>query len=105
MTRDAILSDRIAFLMNEMTAAAAADDFERAKDCRDRIALLRGGADSDAVDNVDLTGVHRLMPGAMGLGTNQSRIAPPTGWRPPPKPDPMTTGQTRRGKRHKGRPR
>jgi len=92
------MSDPIAALIEEMTAAAAADDFERARHCRDRIALLRGGANADAIERADLSGLQRLAAGAMGLGTNQPRIEPPIGWRPPSKPDPMTAGQKRRGK-------
>ncbi|QDZ06804.1 excinuclease ABC subunit B [Sphingomonas panacisoli] len=92
------MSDLIAALMEEMAEAAAANDFERATDCRDRIALLRGGAEDNAIEDADLSGVRRPAPGAMGLGTSQPRIEPPIGWRPPPKPDPMTAGQKRRGK-------
>lgn len=69
----------------EMEAAAAALDFETAGKLRDRISLLRaGGAD------VDTAGLERQRPGAMGLGTSQSRVAPPEGWVKPTKPDPMT---------------
>ncbi|NYD91697.1 UvrB/UvrC motif-containing protein [Sphingomonas melonis] len=69
----------------EMEAAAAALDFETAGKLRDRISLLRaGGAD------VDTAGLERQRPGAMGLGTSQSRVAPPEGWVKPAKPDPMT---------------
>ena len=74
----------------EMEAAAAALDFETAGRLRDRISLLRsGGAD------VDPSGLERQQPGAMGLGTSQSRVVPPEGWVKPAKPDPMT--------KHRGR--
>ena len=69
----------------EMEAAAAALDFETAGRLRDRISLLRGGG-----DDVDTTGLERQRPGAMGLGTSQSRVVPPEGWVKPVKPDPMT---------------
>jgi hypothetical protein len=74
----------------EMEAAAAALDFETAGRLRDRISLLRsGGAD------VDPSGLERQRPGAMGLGTSQSRVVPPEGWVKPAKPDPMTRGRGR----------
>jgi hypothetical protein len=37
--------------------------------------------------------VKRQRPGAMGLGTSQQRVEPPPGWKPPPKPDPLTRGR------------
>ncbi len=74
----------------EMEAAAAALDFETAGRLRDRISLLRGGG-SDA----DPTGLERQRPGAMGLGTSQSRVVPPKDWVRPAKPDPMTKGRGR----------
>ncbi|RZL56084.1 MAG: excinuclease ABC subunit B [Sphingomonas sp.] len=69
----------------EMEAAAAALDFETAGRLRDRISLLRSGG-----EDVDPAGLERQRPGAMGLGTSQSRIVPPEGWVKPVKPDPMT---------------
>ncbi len=69
----------------EMEAAAAALDFELAGQLRDRISLLRGGG-----ADVDPAGLERQRPGAMGLGTSQSRVVPPEGWVKPVKPDPMT---------------
>lgn len=74
----------------EMEAAAAALDFEAAGRLRDRISLLRGGG-ADA----DTAGLERQRPGAMGLGTSQSRVVPPEGWVRPAKPDPMTKGRNR----------
>ena len=73
----------------EMEAAAAALDFELAGRLRDRISLLRGGGEDD-VDPAGLAGLERQRPGAMGLGTSQSRVVPPEGWVKPVKPDPMT---------------
>jgi hypothetical protein len=40
-------------------------------------------------------GLKRQQPGAMGLGTSQQKVTPPAGWKPPPKPDPMTKGRPR----------
>jgi len=69
----------------EMEAAAAALDFETAGRLRDRISLLRSGG-----EDVDPAGLERQRPGAMGLGTSQSRVVPPEGWVKPVKPDLMT---------------
>jgi len=74
----------------EMEAAAAALDFETAGRLRDRISLLRAGG-----EDVDTAGLERQRPGAMGLGTSQSRVVPPEGWVKPVKPDPMTKGRRR----------
>jgi hypothetical protein len=81
-----------------MEAAAQALDFEQAKRLRDQLNLMRGGAslaEAEASDTSDLT---RQQPGKMGLGTSQQRLTPPPGWKPPAKPDPMTsnTGKRRR---------
>ncbi len=86
----------IGALQAQMEAAAAAMDFEAARVLRDRIALLRAGAD-DA--DVDTSGLTRQQPGAMGLGTSQSRVVPPEGWVKPALPDPMTRNTTRPRKR------
>ncbi|WP_294277724.1 UvrB/UvrC motif-containing protein [uncultured Sphingomonas sp.] len=80
-------------LRRQMEAAAARLDFEEAKRLRDRVNLLRGGA---ADTEVDTSGLTRQQPGAMGLGTSQSRPERPEGWVPPKKPDPMTKGRGRR---------
>lgn len=90
---------RIEDLQREMEAAVEALDFERASQCRDRISLLRGGATVQDAERADPSGLVRQQPGAMGLGTSQQRMTPPPGWRPPPKPDPMTAGRGRRGRR------
>ncbi len=79
------MTGSIEALRLEMEAAAAALDFEAAGRLRDRISLLRGGG-TDA----DPSGLERQRPGAMGLGTSQSRVVPPEGWVKPTKPDPMT---------------
>jgi hypothetical protein len=79
-----------------MAKAAAALDFEEARRLRDRIALVRGGASLDDALAADTAGLRRQQPGAMGLGTSQQQVSPPPGWKPPPKPDPMTRGRSRR---------
>jgi hypothetical protein len=88
------MSDTIEALRAKMEAAAAALDFEEAKRLRDRITLMSGGAALD--DKSDVAGLTRQQPGAMGLGTGQPRVAPPADWIPPAKPDPKTTGRSRR---------
>lgn len=88
--------DDLADLQARMAAAAAALDFEEARRLRDRISLLRGGADADAAALADTEGLTRQRPGAMGLGSSQQRMTPPPGWTPPPKPDPMTSGRSRK---------
>lgn len=77
-------------LRRQMEAAAERLDFEEARALRDRINLLRGGAEDVGVDT---SGLIRQQPGAMGLGTSQSRPERPEGWVPPKKPDPMTKGR------------
>ena len=79
-----------------MAAAAAALDYEEARRLRDLIVLVRGGASLDDAEAVDTVGLIRQQPGAMGLGTSQQKLTPPPGWTPPPKPDPMTRGRSRR---------
>jgi hypothetical protein len=83
-------------LIEEMNAAAATLDFETARALRDRIALLKGGADLDEAEAADTAGLERQQPGAMGLGTSQQRVTPPPGWKPPPKPDLMTRHRSKR---------
>jgi hypothetical protein len=88
--------DELERLEAQMAKAAAALDFEEARRLRDRIALVRGGASLDDALAADTTGLRRQQPGAMGLGTSQQQVSPPPGWKPPPKPDPMTRGRSRR---------
>jgi hypothetical protein len=90
------MSEEMAELRRRMEAAAAALDYEEAKRLRDRINLIRGGADQAAAAAADTSGLARQQPGAMGLGTSQQRAEPPPGWTPPPKPDPLTKGRSRR---------
>ncbi|MDB5696325.1 MAG: excinuclease subunit [Sphingomonas bacterium] len=81
------MSDAIDDLHARMAAAAAALDFEEARRLRDRISLLRGGADAVAAARSDTSGLTRQQPGAMGLGTGVPRVVPPPGWVAPKKPD------------------
>lgn len=90
------MTDRIDTLQAAMEAAAAALDFEEARRLRDRIALIRGGASAAEAAAADTAGLDRQQPGRMGLGSSQQRVTPPSGWTPPPKPDPMTRGRNRR---------
>ena len=78
-------------LRQRMEEAAARADFEEAARLRDRISLLRAGAEGD----FNPTGLERQQPGRMGIGTSQPVVTRPEGWRPPPKPDPMTRGRSR----------
>lgn len=84
-----------------MEAAALNLDFEEAKRCRDKIALIRGGASVPEAEAADVDGLERQQPGAMGLGTSQQKITPPRGWKKPEKPNPMTTGRSSRAGRRK----
>jgi hypothetical protein len=93
------MEETIETLQQKMDAAARALDFEAAKQYRDRISLMRGGATSAEAETVDSSGLERQKPGAMGLGTSQQRVVPPAGWQRPIKPDPMTSGRSRRGRR------
>ena len=79
-----------------MAAAAAAQDYEEAGRLRDLLALVRGGASLKEALAADTAGMIRQKPGAMGLGTSQQKMTPPPGWTPPPRPDPMTRGRSRR---------
>jgi hypothetical protein len=87
------MADTIQALRERMEAAAEALDFEEAKRLRDRISLMRGGATPEEAERADVAGLMRQRPGAMGLGTSQQQVAPPAGWTPPRKPDPMTRGR------------
>ena len=68
----------------EAAIADARDDPEAAEILRDRLDKLRAGVRD---------GPGRQRPGAMGLGTELPAHVPPKGWRPPPRPDPMTSGR------------
>ena len=93
------MTETLQSLQRKMDAAVAVLDFEEAKRCRDKISLMRGGATAAEAAEADVAGLTRQQPGAMGLGTSQQRMAPPPGWQPPPRPDPMTKGRKRRPSR------
>ena len=90
------MTDQIEQVQQRMEAAAEALDFEEARRLRDQLSLLRGGASAADAAAADTSGLIRQQPGAMGLGTSQARPTPPPGWRPPRKPDPMTSATGRR---------
>lgn len=83
-------------LQRRMEDAVLALDFEEAGRCRDMINMMRGGATAAEAEEANFAGLKRQQAGAMGLGTSQQTLIPPVDWRPPPKPDPMTTGHSRR---------
>lgn len=90
------MGDTIQALHAKMEEAAQALDFEEARRLRDKIQLMRGGATATEAKEADGVALDRQRPGAMGLGTSQGRIEPPADWKRPVKPDPMTTGHSRR---------
>lgn len=73
-------------LTRQMAEAAAAEDFERAAALRNELESLKGGSL-----------VRKPPPGEMGLGTHIPVAAPPKGWKPPKKPNLMTTNVKPRG--------
>jgi hypothetical protein len=90
------MTDTIDDLQRRMDAAASALDFEEARRIRDRINLMRGGASAEEAAQADTSGLDRQSPGAMGLGTSRQRPVPPSGWKPPRKPDLMTSRRKRK---------
>ena len=92
-------------LEEEMAQAVASEDFETASALRDQIDLIRRDMrvmEQPGSDAPQASYLRRQEPGKMGLGTNQSSYVPPEGWIPPKKPDPMTTGHSKGGRRMKG---
>ena len=79
--------DLIATFQEQLDRAEAAGDGDRAEALRLRLAELEAGAD---------TYLTAQRPGAMGLGTSDEVPRRPAGWKPPKRPDPMTTGNSRR---------
>jgi hypothetical protein len=85
------MDDDLAALKAFLTDAVLAEDFEMAATLRDRIAALEPKTPSK---------LRRQEPGKMGLGTSDQRFKPPSGWKPPKRPDLMTTNmKPRRGGR------
>jgi hypothetical protein len=70
-------------LTRRMQEAALAEDFELAARLRNEIEGLKSA------------NVRKPPPGQMGLGTHVPVAEPPKGWKPPKKPDPMTTNVKR----------
>lgn len=81
--------DDLVALERRMAEAVATEDFEAAARLRDRIAVAK------ATNGEPL--FQRQTPGRMGLGTDQQVMAPPKGWKPPNKPDLMTSNTKPRG--------
>jgi UvrB/uvrC motif len=91
-------------LEKRMAQAIAAEDFEAAGRLRDEIATLRRSERLHEPPNApepQASYFQRQVPGKMGLGTDQPVPARPPGWVPPQKPDPMTAGHSRGGRRRK----
>lgn len=79
--------DLIATFQEQLDRALDAGDTERAQALRQRLdELERGG----------VSYLRPQQPGAMGLGTSDEVPRRPAGWKPPKKPDPMTSGTSRR---------
>lgn len=78
----------------QMRAAAEACDFERAARLRDELRAIRNADEAAERGEIFLPA-----PGAMGLGSSRQALTPPPGWSPPRRPDPMTSGRTRRRRR------
>ncbi len=78
-------------LVQLLADAVLAEDFEMAARLRDRIA---------AFGPKTPTKLRRQELGKMGLGTSDQKFKPPPGWKPPKRPDLMTTNtKPRRGGR------
>jgi hypothetical protein len=74
------MSGEMEELENRMRAAAEAMDFELARQLRDQLHLIRGGASAEEAAIADTAGLTRQQNGAMGLGTaSPSRRGPPAG--------------------------
>jgi hypothetical protein len=80
---------KLAELTGRMLKAAEAEQFELAARLKAEIDKLRGPT------------VRQPPPGSMGLGTHIPVAAPPSDWKRPKKPDPMTRNVKPRG-RHSG---
>ena len=87
-------------LKRQMEEAVAAQDFETAGKLRDQIEGVTHGNLVRGVEAAPQASYfQRQVPGKMGLGTDQQVYAPPPGWVPPKKPDPMTAGHSKGGRR------
>ncbi|MDB5471929.1 MAG: excinuclease subunit [Caulobacter sp.] len=79
--------DLLETFQDQLDRALEAGDTDRAEALRERLEALRNGETSY---------LRSQRPGAMGLGTSDEVPRRPAGWKPPKKPDPMTTGASRR---------
>jgi hypothetical protein len=87
-------------LKRQMEEAVAAQDFETAGKLRDQIeSVHRGNLVRGVEETPQASYFQRQVPGKMGLGTDQQVYAPPPGWVAPKKPDPMTAGHSKGGRR------
>jgi hypothetical protein len=83
--------DDLTALKQFLADAVLAEDYEMAATLRDRIARLEPATP---------TKLRRQEPGKMGLGASDQKFKPPPGWKPPKRPDMMTTNtKPRRGGR------
>jgi hypothetical protein len=90
-------------LKRRMEEAVASQDFETAGKLRDQIeGVMRGNLVRGVEEAPQASYFQRQVPGKMGLGTDQQAYVPPPGWVPPKKPDPMTAGHSKGGRRRKG---
>ena len=82
--------DDIEALRARLEQASADEDFELAARLRDELLVLTASQPGSKL--------RRQIPGAMGLGTDQQVMKPKAGWKPPKKPDMMTSNtKPRRG--------
>ncbi|WGM40082.1 excinuclease ABC subunit B [Caulobacter sp. NIBR1757] len=79
--------DLIATFQEQLGRALQAGDNERAAALQSRLTELESGQASY---------LRPQQPGAMGLGTSDEVPRRPAGWKPPKRPDPMTSGHSRR---------
>jgi hypothetical protein len=82
-------------LEQEIAAAVAAENFEKAADLRDALAAQRREEKP-----MPPSKLQPQIPGKMGLGTSDQTFKPPAGWIAPKRPDMMTRNhKPRRGGR------
>jgi hypothetical protein len=86
----AISRDLLDTFQAQIDRALEAGDRARAEALRHRLQTLQEGGET--------TYLRPQRPGAMGLGTSDEVPRRPAGWKPPKRPDPMTTGSSRRRK-------
>ncbi len=90
------MDDDLPALKRFLADAVLAEDYEMAATLRDRIEALGPQVSTDLPPSK----LRRQEPGKMGLGTSDQKFKPPPGWKPPKRPDLMTTNtKPRRGGR------